>query len=71
MKSKEKSKSSRRAFLRGSAVAGGAAAVAAAGTVTAKLENEAPAEDVVEQAQQKKGYHVTPHIEAYYRLAKF
>jgi nitrous oxide reductase len=62
-------KTARRHFLKTAAVAGGAATVAAAGK--AALAGATP-EPVMEQAPQavKKGYHLTAHIETYYRLAR-
>ncbi len=61
----------RRAFLRSMAAAGGAAAVAAAGEVS--VVQAAPADKISEPKAPAKarGYHVTPHIETYYRLAEF
>ena len=61
----------RRAFLRSMVAAGGAAAVAVAsesalaqpGPTGNSPERQAPAK--------ARGYHVTPHIETYYRLADF
>ena len=60
--------SGRRAFLKGVAVAGGAAAAATA-TVVAPLEAQASA--VTEQAGGKsRGYHVTDHVREYYAKAR-
>lgn len=61
----------RRAFLRSMAAAGGAAAVAAASEVS--VVQAAPADKISEPKAPAKtrGYHVTPHIETYYRLAEF
>ena len=61
----------RRAFLKSMAAAGGAAAVAAAGEVS--VAQAAPAGTIPEPKAPAKarGYHVTPHIETYYRLAEF
>lgn len=71
MRTTDTTKSSRRAFLRQTVAAGGAATVAAAtGVAVADIE---PRPDGVPQpsaSAQKKGYHVTPHIDAYYRSAK-
>ena len=61
----------RRAFLRSMAAAGGAAAVVAASEVSvvqAATANKVPEPAALPEA---KGYHVTPHIETYYRLADF
>lgn len=67
---KRETRGGRREFLKRVAVAGGAAGVAAAG-------GAAVADVGVEQAPEApskpaaKGYHVTPHIAQYYRLARF
>ena len=59
----------RRRFLKTTALAGGAATVAlAAGEVVA--ESEQPEAALQQKTSNSKGYHVTPHIEAYYRLAR-
>ena len=65
----EKTKAGRRQFLKTAAVAGGAATVAVA--AKGALADSAPTTrtDDVETAAHK-GYHVTPHIETYYRLAR-
>ena len=56
----------RRRFLKGLAMAGGAAAVAAAtGTAVA-----APEAAPVSKPETAKGYHVTPHIRTYYQKAR-
>jgi nitrous oxide reductase len=59
----------RRRFLKTAALAGGAATVAvtAHSVVAESLESEGKLEGEVPAAE---GYHVTPHIEAYYRLAR-
>ena len=60
----------RRAFLKGAAVAGGAATIGlATGATSAET---ADAEPTVADATgpARRGYHVTPHIERYYRLAR-
>ncbi len=57
-------KSSRREFLRGAAVVGGAATlavVARGGAAEVQSTNE-----VAAAPEKSKGYHVTPHIRAYY-----
>ena len=61
----------RRAFLRSMVAAGGAAAVAAASE--SSVAQPAPADSNPEPTAPAKarGYHVTPHIETYYRLADF
>ena len=66
----DKRKAGRRQFLKTAAVAGGAATVAVA--AKGALAESAPtpsAGDVTAKAS-KQGYHVTPHIETYYRLAR-
>jgi nitrous oxide reductase len=60
----------RRRFLKTAALAGGAASVAAAAG-GAVAESTPHAESSTQgEAPTAKGYHVTPHIEAYYRLAR-
>ncbi len=59
----------RRGFLKGAAVAGGAAAVSTvAGGVIAGQQTTT---DAPRETEQPKGYHVTPHIRAYYEKARF
>ena len=60
----------RRRFLKTAALAGGAAsvAVAAGGVVAESTPHAEPSTQG--EAPTAKGYHVTPHIEAYYRLAR-
>lgn len=61
---------SRRGFLKGVAVAGGAAAASA--VVTEAANAGIATSPVDEKAQQDaKGYHVTPHILEYYEKARF
>ena len=59
---------SRRDFLKGIAVAGGAttAAVVAGGALASKQE----VTGVDRSAEPTKGYRETPHIREYYRLAR-
>lgn len=67
---KREAKGGRRAFLKRVAVAGGAAGVAVAGG--GAVAGIGP--DPVPEAQAEpttKGYHLTPHIAKYYRLARF
>jgi len=60
----------RRRFLKTAALAGGAATVAVAGgAAVAESMHSVPTTEGSE-APGAKGYHVTPHIEAYYRLAR-
>jgi hypothetical protein len=55
----------RRGFLKGVAVAGGAATVAvAAGVIAAEPQEARPEQDAA-----GAGYRVTPHISAYYKTA--
>ena len=63
--------SGRRRFLKTAALAGGAAtvAVAAGAAVADATQRVEPGESVREPAA-KQGYHVTPHVETYYRLAR-
>ncbi|MFQ5936848.1 MAG: twin-arginine translocation signal domain-containing protein [Acidiferrobacterales bacterium] len=59
---------SRREFLKGAAVVGSAATLAAvAGGGAASVQE---AKEVVKTSDKSKGYHVTPHIRTYYDLAK-
>lgn len=62
--------SGRRRFLKTAALAGGAATVAVAGGAAVAGTSEPTAETSAAPAAESKGYHVTPHIEAYYRLAR-
>ena len=60
----------RRGFLKGVAVAGGAAAASAVVTETANAGiSTGPAAS--KEKEQPKGYHVTPHILDYYEKARF
>ena len=61
----------RRAFLRSVAAAGGAAAVAVVGGATVAQAVSGERAPKAESMAEARGYHVTPHIEAYYRLADF
>lgn len=71
MRQSSKAQSGRRAFLKRAAVVGGAATVAAAGgSAVAETGPDAPERDAATEARGKKGYHVTPHIERYYRSAR-
>lgn len=67
MSESNKHDSSRRAFLRGSAVVGATAGlvVAAPAVASTPIEEVTP---VVEKAA-KKGYQVTKHVSDYYRTA--
>ncbi len=69
MRSKAKpTRTSRREFLKGAAVMGGAAALA----VVAR-EGTAATPDggqVATPSEKRKGYHVTPHIQQYYDKAR-
>jgi len=59
--------SSRRSFLRGLAVMGGATAVAA----STGAETLAPGVDTKKQPDKPQGYRVTPHVAKYYDKARF
>lgn len=61
-----KAKTSRRAFLRDVAAAGGIAAVAASATAV----EARPAAVKAPAAERPKGYHVTPHVTKYYDKAR-
>jgi len=60
----------RRRFLKTAALAGGAATVAAAGGAAVAGTDDTPEAKATPEPQGKQGYHVTPHIEHYYRLAR-
>lgn len=62
-------KSERRNFLKGVVVASGATALS---SVSAELFTEnAPKENRnIAKTQQTKGYHETPHIQAYYKTLR-
>jgi nitrous oxide reductase len=67
-KNKTRFTADRRMFLKGAAIAGGAAAltaVSATGLVAADTENELPPDATDKTAS--KGYHETQHIKDYYR----
>lgn len=61
--------SSRRNFLKGVAVAGGAAAVTAG--ARAAVEADTDTDEEQSQASASRGYRVTPHIAKYYEKARF
>jgi len=67
--SDKKHSTDRRALLKGLAVAGTAATAAAAGAATVVTRTEQPA--ATESAPQSKGYRLTPHVQEYYRKARF
>lgn len=68
--SEKHTQSGRRRFLKTAALAGGAATAAIVGGA-AVAESAAPTLAIEgNEAPATKGYHVTPHIEAYYRLAR-
>ena len=60
----------RRGFLKGVAVAGGAAAASAMVTETANA-GMASQRAASKEKEQPKGYHLTPHILDYYEKARF
>lgn len=65
----EKVKAGRRQFLKTAAVAGGAATVVVAGkSALAETADVTTAQEPT--AKEPAGYHVTPHIDTYYRLAR-
>ena len=61
----------RREFLKRAAVTGGAVTVAGAAGAAAAGTGEPLAAPVAETAAQSRGYHMSDHIERYYRLARF
>ena len=68
--SESKTQSGRRRFLKTAALAGGAATVAAAGGAAVAGSTQSEPALARDEAPDSKGYHLTPHIEAYYRLAR-
>ena len=68
--SKQSVQNGRRRFLKTAALAGGAATVAVAGGAAVADSQEPAAGPAGVEPAGKKGYHVTPHIETYYRLAR-
>ena len=62
MKKQESKQSSRREFLRNSAVAGAGAAIVASSPAIALTESE-------QIEEESRGYRVTEHIAAYYKTA--
>ena len=67
---KKSAVTSRRGFLKGVAVAGGAAAASA---MVAETANAGMASGGVasKEKEQPQGYHLTPHILDYYEKARF
>ncbi len=63
--------SDRRVFLKGGVAAGGAATAAAVGAAVVTREGSDGPSTAPPAESNAKGYHVTPHVEAYYRLARF
>ena len=61
----------RRAFLRSMVAAGGAAAVVVASESTVAQPEPTGSSPEPRAPAKARGYHVTPHIETYYRLADF
>jgi len=64
----QKSKKSRREFLKGAVAAGGAAAVVVSTGSTAAITSEKVA--VANPIEQEKGYRETQHIRDYYNTAR-
>lgn len=62
--------SGRRRFLKTAALAGGAATVAVGSGAAVAEPAQSVDTPVSSEAPGAKGYRVTPHIEAYYRLAR-
>ncbi len=64
---RNKTQGGRRTFLKNAAIAGSAATV-----VLGVDARQTPSGEAASQAEAgtAKGYHVTPHIENYYRLAR-
>lgn len=64
-----KHKANRRSLLKGFAVAGTAATAAAAGAATIVQPQDTPSAPTA--TAETKGYRLTPHVEEYYRKARF
>ncbi len=64
----QKSKKSRREFLKGAVAAGGAAAVVVSAGSTAAITSEKVA--VANPIEKEKGYRETQHIRDYYNSAR-
>jgi nitrous oxide reductase len=72
-KDKTRFTADRRMFLKGTAVAGGAAAltaVSATGLVGPATESELGAAPAAADKTASKGYHETQHIKDYYRILR-
>ena len=57
----------RRTFLKTMAVAGGATAAV---VLTGRAAFAAPEQNLSPKAAENRGYHETPHIRTYYRIAR-
>lgn len=68
--SEKHTQSGRRRFLKTAALAGGAATAAIVGGAAVAESTASTPTTKGNGAPAAKGYHVTPHIEAYYRLAR-
>jgi len=72
-KDKTRFTADRRMFLKGAAVAGGAAAltaVSAAGLVEPAAESDTESDSGAADKTASKGYHETQHIKDYYRILR-
>lgn len=67
MSDSDRSPVARPDFFKRAAVAGAAAGVASVDAAAAEVEPAGESPDVVPEGD--RGYHVTPHIRSYYRLA--
>jgi nitrous oxide reductase len=57
----------RRTFLKTMAVAGGATATV---LLTGRAAGASPEQNASPEATENRGYHETPHIRTYYRIAR-
>lgn len=67
---KQEVKQTRRAFLRGALITGGAAAAAIAAGDSLAAPQAPAVKDAQPQSAESKGYHVTDHIRDYYKTAR-
>ena len=65
---RNKTHNGRRTFLKSAALAGGAATLALTAEAVLAEASSGPSPDG--PGKPSRGYHVTPHVEEYYRLAR-
>ena len=59
----------RRDFLRSSTLLGAGASLIASGTASAMSTDELPATETAKPVKENKGYQLSEHVKAYYRIA--